>query len=201
MNELGTVLQQYGNFAVILFLWVLMVVGTFDVTRKLVAFGSSRRHALYLSGYLVVSGLVGGFYYWGHRMELQLVAGLEIHNKQLPEDWAKGQPMKARQEGSKAYATAAFLGEGVLLKHLDASGAWVKFRPTEEDIAQRDASVTATTRLAEQSSSFLRMSLEWWLGCLIGGALGYFAGRGTTTAAANPTAEADARKSSARGSP
>jgi len=201
MNELGPFFKQLGNFALMLAFWVLVVVGIFDATRKLTAFGYSKRLALYVSGYVVVSGLVGGLYFWVHQKEVQLVVGLEFRHKALPEDWAKDQPTKARHEGSKAYATAAFRGEGVLLKHLDAGGNWIEFRPTAEDIAQRDAAVAVTTRLAEQSQMFWRLALEWWLGFLIAAAMGYVAGRSAKTAAANSTAESDARKSRARGSP
>lgn len=201
MDQLGAFLQQIGNFSLMLAFWILVVVGVFDVTRKLTAFGYSKRLALYLSGYVVLSGLVGGFYFWVHQKEVELVAGLEQRHNQLPEDWAKDQTPSARHEGSKAYATVAFRGEGLLLKHLDVNGRWVEFRPTAEDIAQRDAAVRVTTQLAEQSKIFWRLSLEWWLGCLIAAVVGFVAGRGGRTLAANSTAESDARKSSARGSP
>src|SRR6267143_296744 len=201
MSDLGAFLQQLGNFAFMLAFWVAVVVGTFDATRKLAAFGRSQRVWLYASGYVLVSALVGGMYFWIHQKEVGLVAGLEFRHKPLPEDWAKGQSTNARHEGSKAYATAAFRGEGVLLKHLDASGNWVEFRPTAKDIAQRDAAVAVTTRLAEQSQMFWRLALEWWLGCIIAAAMGFIVGRTAKAAAANSTAESDARKSGARGSP
>src|SRR2546430_12576537 len=97
--------------------WILVVVGVFEATRKFAAFGYSKRLALYLCGYVVLSALVGGLYYWVHQKELQLVAGLEQRHNQLPENWAKDQPLNARHEGSRAYATVAFRAEGVLLKH------------------------------------------------------------------------------------
>ncbi len=200
MDQLGAFLQQLGNFAFMLAFWVVVIVGMFDATRKLAAFGYSRRLALYVAGYLALSGLVGGLYFWVHQKEVQLVAGLQQRHKQLPEDWAKDQPSSARQEASKAYATVAFRGEGLLLKHLDATGKWIEFRPTAEDIAQRDATVAVTTRLAEQSQGFWRLALQWWLGCAIAAAIGFVAGRGSK-AAANSTVESDARKSGARGSP
>ena len=155
----------------------LVVVGVFDATRKLAAFGYSKRLALYVAGYVVVSGLVGGFYFWVYQKEVQLIAGMQRIHTQLPQGWGKDQPITAGHEGSKAYATVAFRGEGVLLKHLDAGGSWVEFRPTAEDIAQRDAAVSVTTRLAEQSQMFWRLALEWWLGCLIAAAIGFLVGR------------------------
>ena len=141
-------------------LWVFVVAGGFDTARKLATFGYTKRAALQLSGLLLLSGLVGGFYFWFHQKEIELVAGLQHHHTQLPEDWAKDQPPNARHASSKAYATIAFRGEGVLLKHLDADGRWVEFQPSAEDIAQRDFAVATTTRLAEQSQTFRRLSLE-----------------------------------------
>jgi hypothetical protein len=201
MSELGTLLQQWTNFLLTLALWVFVVVATFDAVRRLTAFGYSMRLVLYVSGFVLLSGVVGGFYYWVHQKEVQLIAGMQHRHIQLPDDWAKDQPVNSRHEGSKAYATAAFRGEGVLLKHLDGGGKWVDFRPTTEDIAQRDFAVSVTTRLAEQSQMFWRLALEWWLGCLIAGAFGFVLGRSGRNPAANSTAESDARKRGARGSP
>ena len=201
MNQLGDFLQQLGNFALALTLWVLVVVGMFDAVRKLTTLGYSTRLVLYVGTFAVVSGLIGGSYYWLSHKQAQLVAMLEPQHKQLPEEWAINQSADSRHEGSKAYAIAAFRGEGVLLKYVDRDGKWVELQPSMEDIAQRDAAVAARMRLGEQSRVFWRLALEWWLGCLIAAVVGFVAGGGLRRLAANSTAESDARKSGARGSP
>lgn len=201
MDQVGAHLQQWSSFIFMLALWVFVVVGTFDTVRKITASGFSKRLALYFAGYMLVSALVGSFYFWVHQKEVELVGGLQHRHNQLPDDWGKDQPLSARHEGSKAYATVAFRGEGLLLKHLDPNGRWVEFRPTAEDIAQRDYAVAVTTRLAEQSQMFWRLALEWWLGFLIASAGGFIVARNNRAAAANSTAESDARKNRARGSP
>jgi hypothetical protein len=198
MSQLGTYLQQWGHFVSMLALWVFVVVGVFDAVRKLAVFGYSKRPAILASGLLVVSGLVGGFYFWAHQKEVGLIAGLQHRHTPLPEDWAKDQSAKARHEGSKAYATVAFRGEGLLLKHLDANGRWVEFHPTAEDIGHRDFAVAVTTRLAEQSQMFWRLALEWWLGCLIAAVGGFIAARSDRKPAANSAAQPDARDRAAR---
>ena len=86
----------------------------------------------------------------------------------------------------------------MLLKHLDADGRWVEFQPSAEDIAQRDFAVATTTRLAEQSQTFRRLSLEWWCGFLIAAAAGFMVGRANRKPAANISAQADAREEAAR---
>jgi len=198
MSQVATYLQQWSHFVFMLALWVFVVVGVFGAVRKMTVFGYSKRSALWMSGLLLLSGLVGGFYFWAHQKEVELGAGLQHHHIQLPEDWAKDQSPKARHEGSKAYATVAFRGEGLLLKHLDANGKWVEFQPTAEDISQRDFAVATTTRLAEQSQMFWRLALEWWLGCLIAAVAGFIAGRSDRKPAANSAAQPDARDKAAR---
>ena len=134
MDELGDLLQQLGNFTVALTFWVLVVVGMFDTVRRLTTTGYSRRLLLYVSTLAVLSGLIGaGYYYLGHK-QAQLAAMLQPQHKQLPEEWAIDQPVDRRHEGSKAYAIAAFRGEGVLLKYVDRNGKWVELHPSMEDI-------------------------------------------------------------------
>lgn len=202
MSALATYLQQLGNFTLMLAFWVAVIVGAFETTRRIVVLGPSKHLVFYLTTFLFVSAVVGGVYYWVHQTETDLVAGFSVvKSKPLPEDWAKDRPIEARHEGSKAYATAAFRGEGLLLKHLDANGAWVEFRPSAEDIAHRDAAVAVTTQLVEQSKLFTRLAYEWWLGFLVAAAFGYVIGQSTRRRAANSTAEPDARNPGARGSP
>ena len=201
MDELRAFLQQLANFALMLTFWVLAVVGMFDGVRKLTASGPSKRLMLFIAGYAVVSGAVGGMYLWVHVKERQLLAALDFQYKELPAEWANDKPLASRHEGSKAYATAAFLGEGVLLKHLDDDGNWVTFQPRAKDLAQRAEAIVARTRLAEQSQLFWRLALEWWVGCIIAAIAGLAAGLMQRRAAANTTAETDARKGGARGSP
>jgi len=194
-------MEQLANFVLMLVLWVLVVVGMFDAVRKLTAFGISRRLAYQVTGYALVSALVGSFYFWVHQREVELIEGLDRNPYvQLPHDWAKDQAAEAREKGSKSYATAAFMGHGLLLKHFDSRGQWVQFQPTAKDIAEREYAVSVRTQLAEQSQSFWRLTLEWWFGCLIAALVGFFAGRRERGLAANSTVETDARES-ARGSP
>jgi len=201
MVQSGDSLQQLGNFALALTIWVLVVVGTFDTVRKLTRFGYSRRLALYVGTLAVLSGLIGGSYYWLSHKQAQLVALLEPQHNQLPEEWAIDQSVDRRHEGSKAYAIAAFRGEGVLLKYVDRDGKWVELQPSMEDIAQHDAAITSRMRLGEQSQLFWRLALEWWLGCLIAAVVGFVAGGGLRRLAANSTLHTDARASAAPSQP
>src|SRR5687767_14180853 len=99
MDDIGTFLHQLGGFAFRLAIWVLVIVGLFDATRKLARFGYSKRLALYIAGYLILSGLAGGFYYWVYQKEVQLLAGMDFRHQQLPQDWAKDTALVERFKG------------------------------------------------------------------------------------------------------
>jgi hypothetical protein len=200
MNDFAEWLHDLGRFGFLLAVWVSMIVGLFDVVRRMAAFGATKRLALYLLGYTLLSAVVGGFYFWAYRTEANILAKLPLHFAELPDDWAKDQPLAARHKGSKARATLAFRAEGLLVNHLDENGKWIQYRPTAEDIAQRDAHVKVTTRLADQSQTLLTNALQWWLGCVFAAVLGFVFGLGAQEAA-NSTVERDARNSGARPSP
>ena len=195
-------MSQLASFVLMLILWVLVVVGVFDGVRRLTVFGVSKRVVLQIAGYALVSIVVGSLYFWVYQKEVEMVEGLDRNPYvQLPQEWAKDQPADAREKGSKSYATAAFMGHGLLLSHLDAQGKWVQFQPTAKDIADREYAVAVRAQLLEQSKAFWSLSLKWWLTCLIAALVGFAAGRRAKGLAANSTVETDARNSGARGSP
>ena len=144
----------------------------------------------------------GAASYWLHLKSGELVSDLKKNPYvQLPPNWRSDQGPEARERGSQSYVSAAFLGQGVLLKHVDRAGRWVLFQPSQAQIAERESAVAVQTRLEDQSTSFARIAWAWWLSCLLATVFGLVEGRHSRKVPANPTADPDARKSSARGSP
>jgi hypothetical protein len=184
-------------------LWTAFLVGVvvvvFDSTRRIPAQGLTKRRALVLSGCAVVSFAFGAAYYWMHVNSAELAAGFHKNQiKELPPDWGADQPLEKRQSDSLAYVSAVFLDQGVLLKHVDQSGSWVLYQPSQKAIAERESAVAIRTQLQDQSWGFVKIAWTWWLSCLFAAVFGYLAGR--THAAANSAAGSDA-PTSARGSP
>ena len=184
-------------------LWTAFLVGlmtvTYEVTQRLTVFGFSVKRALLLGGCIVFAGAFGAVYYWMHVTSADLAVEKSKPYSELPADWGADTPGPQREKSSLAYVSAAFLGQGILLKHVDQSGSWVRFQPSQKEIAERAAAVAVRTQLAEQSRGFAKIALTWWLSCIFAIVFGYLVGR--SRVAANSTAESDARKDDARGSP
>jgi hypothetical protein len=185
---------QLANFVLMLVVWVLVVVGVFDGVRRLAEFGVTKRLVLQVCGYALAGTIFGSLHFWMHKKEIEMVEALDRNPyAQLPQDWAKDQPAQAREKGSRSYATAAFMGHGVQLNHLDGHGKWVQFQPTTKDLADREQAVAVRAQLAEQSNSFWSLTLKWWLSWPIAALVGLAAGRRARRVAANNTVEPDAK--------
>jgi len=188
------------DFALWTALLVAVVVFMFESSRRIAAHGPTKKAVLILAACAVVSSAFGAAYYWLHAKSADLVAGFKKSPpKELSPSWGADQPLEKRQSNSLAYVSAAFLDQGILLKHVDHSGSWVLYQPSQKAIAERESLVALQTQLQDQAWGFAKIAWTWWLSCLFAAAFGFLLGRGN--AAANSTAESDARKRGARGSP
>jgi hypothetical protein len=178
----------------------ILVVGMFDSTRRLVLYGPRWKEVLVLSG-CAASGIgLGAFSYWLHLESAQLADFQKTAYVDLPSDWASDQAPEAREKGSRSYASTAFLLQGALLKHVDRTGQWVIFQPSQAQIKERESRVAAKVRLEDQSTSFARIAWAWWVGSLLAIALGLREGLLSRWVTGDP-ADPDARRNGARGSP
>lgn len=169
---------QLVDFLLLLALWVLVIVVAFDGARRLAGSGLGRRAAVELGTAALASVLFGSIYFWVYRTEVQLIRAFEGNPYvQLPADWAKDKTAEARARGSRAYASAAFMGQGLLLDYVDSSGRWVRFQPSPQDIAERESAIVVRTRLEERAKVFRGLALQWWLGVAIAAAMGFLFGR------------------------
>jgi len=166
------------DFALWTALLVAVVVVAFESTRRIPAQGLTKRTALVLGGCAVVSFAFGAAYYWMHVNSAELAAGFNKNQiKELPPEWGADQPLEKRQSNSLAYVSAAFLDQGVLLKHVDQSGSWVLYQPSQKALAERESAVAIRTQLQDQSWGFAKIAWTWWLSCLFAAVFGYLAGR------------------------
>lgn len=171
-------MRQVAIFVLFLGLWVLVVVGLFDGVRRLVKFGPRRRAIYEVTGFALVSIVMGSLNLWVHLEEESLIEALNKNPyAELPSDWASDLTTEARAKASHSYASAAFMGQGVLLKHADTQGKWVQFQPGQQDIAEREKAIVVRTQLEEQSRSFWNLAARWWTSAVIAVLLGYLAGR------------------------
>ena len=157
---------------------MLVVVGLFDGVRRLIAHGANRRAVYQVGGSVLVSIAMGTFYFWAHLKEEALIEGMNKNPfAELPSGWASDLTAEARAKASHSYASAAFMGHGVLLKHSDVQGKWVQFQPNQQDIADRERSIVVRTQLEEQSRSFWNLALRSWASAVLAALFGYVAGR------------------------
>lgn len=185
------------DFAFWTALLVAVVVAAFESARRMTAYGVARKAGLLLAGCAALSFFFGGSFYWMHVKSLDLVAGFKKSPaRELPPTWEADQPLEKRQMRSVAYVSAAFLDHGVLLKHVDQSGAWVLYQPSPKAIAERQSAIAIQTQLQDQSWAFAKAAWTWWLSWFFAAAFGYLAGRAKV--AANSTAQSDARNTGAR---
>lgn len=187
------------DFAFWVALQVAAVTTVFETTRRLTLKRLTSKGIYLLIGASLLSAAFGALYYSMHvtSSELATLSERNIY-RPLPQDWCAKIPIDVCQKNSRAYVSAAFLGQGVLLKHVNATGEWITFQPTQQEISQREEHVSVNTQLREQAAAFARIAWTWWFSLVLALAFGYLVAR--QKSAANSTAEADARNSGARGS-
>lgn len=171
-------MSQITNFILFQGLWVLVTVGLFDGVRRIVTSGASRRTIYQVAACALASIAMCSFYLWAHIQEESIIKFLDKNiYSELPNGWAPNLTIEARAKASYSYASTAFMGAGVLLKHSDSLGNWVLFQPTPEDISQREEAIVVRVRLEEQSQSFWGLALGWAMSAVLASFFGYFSGR------------------------
>ena len=187
------------DFAFWVAVQVAVITTVFETTRRLTLKRLPRRGVYLLVAAVVICAGFGSLFFWLHRTSSDLVALSDQNNfKPLPEDWCKDTTLEVCEKNSKALATSAFMSHGTLMKHVNASGQWVTFQPSQNDISERDKVVAINTQLRDQAVAFARIAWTWWVSLVAALAFGYLTAR--QQMAANSTAEPDARKGSASGS-
>ena len=155
-----------------------MAVGLFDGVRRLARPGASRRTIYQVAACALISIAMCSFYLWGHMQEEAVLKVLDKNRySELPNGWAPNLTTEARAEASYSYAAAAFMGAGVLLKHSDMQGNWVRFQPSQHDIAQREEAIVVRVRIEEQSQSLWNNALGWPVSAVFAAFFGYIVGR------------------------
>lgn len=171
-------MSQITNFILFQGLWVLVAVGLFDGVRRIVTSGARRRTIYQVAACALASIAMCSFYFWGHLQEEAVIKVLDKNlYSELPNGWAPNLTTEARAKASYSYASTAFMGAGVLLKHSDAQGNWVQFQPSPKDISQREEAIVVRVRLEEQSRSLWGVALEWPVSSVLAAFFGYFVGR------------------------
>lgn len=170
-------MTQIANFIMFQGLWVFITVGLFDGVRRLVTPGANRRTIYQVAACALISIAMCCFYLWGHMQEAVLKVLDPTLYSELPNGWAPNLTTEAHAKASYSYASAAFMGAGVLLKHSDAQGNWVQFQPSHQDIAQREEAIVVRVRLEEQSRSLWSLAFGWLVSAVLAAFIGYSVGR------------------------
>lgn len=157
---------------------VLIVVVLFEGMRRMALYGVKRKYILVFSGAALVGVSMGALFFWLHLKTFDLMVVVQespfIYS---PEEYIADKPLEKHEEISKGYASAAYLGQGLLLRHLDKSGQWVLFQPNQKQVELREQTVSIHALVANQSSVFFSLAWGYWLGCLIAAISGWYAGR------------------------
>ena len=157
---------------------IAVVVNMFDSTRRVVLFGPQRKEILVLASMTLASIAFGAAYYWMHTMSDELATSLKGKPfVQLPANWSSEQSAELREKNSRAYAYVAYLGDGVLLKHIDLGGQWIAFHPSQEQVKERESAVANQAKLESLSWRFAQIAWTWWLSCFFAAAFGWLAAR------------------------
>ncbi len=181
---------------------IAVVVCIFDNTRKLVLTGPRKKEILMLAGLAFASIAFGAAYYWMHVKSNALMTGLNGKPYvQLPANWSSEQPAEEREKNSKSYAAAAYLGGGVLLKHVDNAGQWISFSPSQAQVTERESAVADRAKMAELSGGFAKIAWTWWLSCLFAAGFGWLAARQPKNAQDRASIEAKSGSASVRDTP
>lgn len=179
---------------------IAVVVYIFDNTRLLVMIGPRKKEILMLAGLAIISIAIGASFYWMHVKSNALSLNGNPYG-QLPANWSAEQPAEEREKNSKSYAAAAYLGGGVLLKHVDNTGQWVSFSPSQAQVTERESAVVNQAKWAELSAGFAKIAWTWWLSCLFAVAFGWLAARQPKNVPAKTSIDAESGSSSARDAP
>jgi hypothetical protein len=157
---------------------IAVVVHMFDSTRRVVLYGPQRRAILVLAGLTLTSIAIGAAYYWMHIKFDELAVNFKGKPfVQLPANWSSEQSAELREKNSRTYAYVAYLGDGVLLKHVDLGGKWIAFHPSQEQMKERESAVANLAKLEGLSWRFAQIAWTWWLSCLFAAAFGWLAAR------------------------
>jgi len=145
--------------------------------------------------------LFGALAQWSHKL---LSEPVDVTSKgrftsELPQDWGKDMSPEKREASSLSYARIVYLRHGKLVNYFERSGTARPFAPSQDDLRQREATVASDAKLQTMADATSGASVYFWLWgflCLLFGLVLV-----DPKTPANPTAEPDARKGGARGSP
>jgi hypothetical protein len=177
----------------------------FEGARRLALHGV-RKDAIYFASFGVfISLLVGGMAYFQHRMAVDVIETLKrpvfTKHMPLPDDWRSNCCNSTREVESRRIVQAAFVESGKFYTYLDASGKRLPFVPSEKDIKEREERVISNARMVDAAQDHLSGAVYTLIASALAMLFGAGIGHEQRRASANSTAESDARKSSARGSP
>jgi hypothetical protein len=147
----------------------------FEGTRRIYAYGITRK-AVLMAGFGATFCLVyAGFSYWKHhalRDVAQMLQQKTVPDR-LPADWGKDLPPDKRELSSLTLARLAFVQSGTLGTYFDASGERKPFAPTQEDIRRRESAVIAQTRLDDALRANSIDALLWLVWGFVAASFGY----------------------------
>jgi hypothetical protein len=159
-------------------LTILIIVVVFESMRRMTLYGVKRKYVLVFLAAALAGLSMGGMFFWRHQKTSDLIAtAQESPFIYSPEEYISGKPPERSVEISRGYASAAYLGQGLLLRHLDPSDKWVLFQPNQKQIEMREQRVASLAVIANQSIIFLSLAWVYWLGCLIATIFGWYVGR------------------------
>ena len=184
---------------------VMALLLLFEGTRRLVHSGPGKSTIGALVGGLVLSIALGGIAYLKHRLADEAIETLSqlVFSKHvpLPDGWG-GKCCKSTLEvESRRLVQAAFVESGRLYTYFDSLGKRVPFIPSERDIREREEHVALNTQLEDASRARLSEAVFFLSAAILSALIGAILGYEQRKASANSTAETDARKNGARGSP
>lgn len=198
---MGAWLDYFNNIV----MGVMSLLFLFEGARRLALHGV-RKDAVYLAaGGLFLSLLMGGLAYFQHRMAVDVIEMLKrpvfTKHMPLPDDWGGNCCKSTREVESHRLVQAAFVESGQFYAYLDASGKRLPFVPSEKDIKEREERVISNARMDDAAQDRLSAAVYTLIASALAMLFGAGIGHEQRRASANNTAESDARKSSARGSP
>ena len=147
----------------------------FEGTRRIYAYGISRKAVLMTAFGAAFCFMYAGFSYWKHHALKDIAQTLQrkMFPDDLPADWGKDLAPDKRETSSLAIARMAFVESGTLRTYFGSDGERKPFAPTQEDVRRRDFAVVTQARLDDAIRNNFFDALLWVIWGLVAAIFGY----------------------------
>jgi hypothetical protein len=170
----------------------------FDGTRRIGAYGMSRRALLMTSFAVIFYVFYGSFAYWKYSELTDTLSALQHKPVATQPDPGKVLSGEKREAASLAQARQAFMQSGTFETYIDRRDEKKLFPPNHEDIRKRERALAIQTQLEYAARDSLTEALLWLITGLLAVLFGFAFSRERIPIPAGPAAGGNASRSETR---